>query len=99
MDTACFVAAYNIVIGLGFILFRRGFVRERIDRRRAMRESRLVSEHAKGPRLERDGTKRIRKKLNVEPYTSVSLSFLWELLSFSSDGIRSDEITLYRTRA
>jgi hypothetical protein len=35
MDTACFVATYNIVIGLGFILFRRGFVRERIDRRRA----------------------------------------------------------------
>jgi hypothetical protein len=52
-------------------------------------ESRLVSGCAKKPMLERDGTRRIQQKRNVEPYTSVSLSLLWELLSFLSDGIRS----------
>ena len=62
-------------------------------------ESRLVSERAKGPRLERNGTRHIRQKLNVEPPTSVSRSSLWEQLSFSSNGIRSDEITVRGTRA
>ena len=35
MDRAYFVAAYWIVVGLGFILFRRAFVRERLNRHRA----------------------------------------------------------------
>jgi hypothetical protein len=31
MDRAYFVGAYWIVLGLGFILFRRSFVRERLN--------------------------------------------------------------------
>jgi hypothetical protein len=35
MDPTYFIAAYWVAMGIGLILFRRGFVRERIDRRRA----------------------------------------------------------------